>query len=207
MANPVLERLVAANPVDAFREAVRNARTAIGSRHDPMVGPRPWPDDEAARLRFRRCAAQCAYAAHDHPSDLHPIETQRLGYESGEQGLLAEALATALGRDRPLLVAVGGPVGHSSCIRTRSRIRGSPRWVRRLADCSGGCRRAGTGRRPWLYASIGTWTASGCYSSRSSGCHGRTDGARPVTWTSCASAAPALQPAVRGVARSVDQGP
>src|SRR4051812_39008268 len=47
MANPVLERLVTANPVDAFREAVRNARTAIGSRHDPMVEPRPWRDDEA----------------------------------------------------------------------------------------------------------------------------------------------------------------
>jgi SIR2-like domain len=36
--------------------------------------------------------------------DLHPIETHRLRYESGEHGLLAEALAVALGRDSPLLV-------------------------------------------------------------------------------------------------------
>jgi hypothetical protein len=37
-------------------------------------------------------------------TDLHPIEPARLAWESGEHGLLAEAIAVALGRERPLLV-------------------------------------------------------------------------------------------------------
>jgi hypothetical protein len=46
-------------------------------------------------------------ALNQHPvtrTDLHPIEAKRLGHESGEHGLLAEALAHALARDRPLMV-------------------------------------------------------------------------------------------------------
>lgn len=37
-------------------------------------------------------------------TDLHPIEATKLGWESGEHGLLAEALARGLARERPLLV-------------------------------------------------------------------------------------------------------
>jgi hypothetical protein len=43
----------------------------------------------------------------EHPptrTDLHPIEVTKLAWESGEHGLLAEALARALARERPLLV-------------------------------------------------------------------------------------------------------
>jgi hypothetical protein len=36
--------------------------------------------------------------------ELHPIDPTRLRWESGEHGLLAEAIAVALGRERPLLV-------------------------------------------------------------------------------------------------------
>ncbi|MBV8217441.1 MAG: hypothetical protein JO325_03180 [Solirubrobacterales bacterium] len=37
-------------------------------------------------------------------ASIHAIEMERLAYESGEHGLLAEALALALARDRPLFV-------------------------------------------------------------------------------------------------------
>jgi hypothetical protein len=53
-----------------------------------------------ADASLRRALAQ-------HPvtrTDLHPIDASRLGWESGEHGLLAEALAHALARERPLLV-------------------------------------------------------------------------------------------------------
>jgi hypothetical protein len=81
----------------ALRDALRDAGVAdqvVAARTKPGVlafGP----DDALLKALTSHSITK---------SDLHPIETQRLRYESGEHGLLAEALARALGRDAPLLV-------------------------------------------------------------------------------------------------------
>lgn len=103
-ALPVLEWPSTARRVEcgiggakALREALRDAGftdQVVAARTTPGVlafGP-----DDALRTALEPHTIT--------RSDLHPIDTNRLRFESGEHGLLAEALALALGRDRPLLV-------------------------------------------------------------------------------------------------------
>jgi hypothetical protein len=81
----------------ALREALRDAGIAdrvVAARTKP--GVLAFGADDALRKALEPHTIT--------QSDLHTIETHRLRYESGEHGLLAEAVAIALARDRPLLV-------------------------------------------------------------------------------------------------------
>lgn len=80
----------------ALREVI-----AVADVQDQVIAART----RAGVLAFGSDAA-LRTALHENepqPGDLHAIETARLNWESGEHGLMAEALARALARERPLL--------------------------------------------------------------------------------------------------------
>ena len=82
---------------------VKELRTAIDAQDvaDDVIAART----KNGVLTFGSDRALKAALAHTAPrsADLHRIEVERLGQESGEHGLLVEACARALTRERPLL--------------------------------------------------------------------------------------------------------
>jgi hypothetical protein len=103
-ALPVVEYPSTCRLVESTIGGIKDLRRAIetaGASKEVIV-----TRTRAGVLAFGKDAAlRRALAAHPVTRiDLHPIELSRLRQESGEHGLLAEALAHALARERPLLV-------------------------------------------------------------------------------------------------------
>jgi hypothetical protein len=103
-ALPVIEFPSTCRLVESTIGGIKDLRTAIKAANatSEVMATRT----RAGVLSFGSDAA-LRRALADHPithTDLHPIEPARLGWDSGEHGLLAEALANALARERPLLV-------------------------------------------------------------------------------------------------------
>jgi hypothetical protein len=103
-ALPVVEFPSTCRLVESTIGGIRDVRAAVKTAD--AGGEVLVTRTRAGVLAFGEDAAlRRALAAHPVTrTDLHPIEASRLRWESGEHGLLAEALAHALARDRPLLV-------------------------------------------------------------------------------------------------------
>jgi SIR2-like domain len=101
-------------PVVEFPSTCRLVESTIGGIKDLRAAVKAADVGETVLVTRTRAGvlafgedAALRSALVSHPvtrTDLHPIDASRLGWDSGEHGLLAEALTHALARERPLLV-------------------------------------------------------------------------------------------------------